>query len=233
MPPSPRFSPATFSFLRSLARHNNREWFTAHKAQFERDVREPMVRVIESLDESFREFAPDLVASPRVSMFRIHRDTRFTENKSPYKTSVAAVFPHRALLKTSGAALYFDINPKRLLIAGGVYAPASAELRAIRAHIADNLSRFRSLVEAPSFIRATGGLQGEALVRMPRGYPADHPAADYLRLKQVLVWRERPAAVATGPSFYRELLKVFRAAAPLVGFLNEPLTGRTGKNRLA
>jgi uncharacterized protein (TIGR02453 family) len=219
----PHFPPAALTFLRALARHNDREWFRARKDRYEADVRGPMIAIVEELDRAFREFAPELVASPKTSIFRIYRDTRFSEDKSPLKTSIAAVFPHRALTRTTGACLYLEVSTAHVLAAGGVYAPSAPELRALRSHIAANLARFRSIVEAPAFARATGGLQGAALTRMPLGFPADHRGADYLRMKQFLVWRELPAEVAATSGFFPAVLKVFRTAAPLVRFLNEPL----------
>jgi uncharacterized protein (TIGR02453 family) len=221
----PHFPPAAVTFLRALKRHNDRDWFRARKDQYEEQVRAPMIAVVEQLDEDFRDFAPELVAAPKRSIFRIYRDTRFSEDKSPLKTSIAAVFPHRDLPKNSGAALYFELNPSTLLVAGGIYAPQAAELRAVRLHIAANLARFRSVVEAPRFRRDTGGLRGDRLTRMPLGFAPEHPGAQYLKMKQLLVWKELQAAAATRASFYPTLLRIFRAAAPLVRFLNEPLAG--------
>lgn len=223
---APVFPPATLAFLRALARHNDREWFRARKDDYEAQVRGPMVALLERLDAEFRRFAPDLVASPKVSLFRIYRDTRFSADKAPLKTQMGAVFPHRALGRMRGAALYLEVGPTRALIAGGVHAPSGPETRAIRLHIAENASRLRSIVEAPSFTRVTGGLGGDRLSRVPRGFSADHPAAGYLRHKQWLVGIERPAAFALSPDFYPTVVALFRAAAPLVGFLNEPLLDR-------
>jgi uncharacterized protein (TIGR02453 family) len=231
MSTSPRFSPAAVTFLRALARNNDREWFRERKAQYERDVRDPMVALIEQLDRDFREFAPDLIASPKVSLFRIYRDTRFSEDKTPLKTSIAARFPHRGLPKNDGAGLYLEINPKTVFLAGGIYAPSPVELRAIRQHIAANFARFRTIVEAPAFKRITGGLQGDSLMRMPLGFAADHRAAKFLRMKQFLVWTEEPATVAATSRFYPSIVKMFRVAAPLVRFLNEPLVGHPATRR--
>jgi uncharacterized protein (TIGR02453 family) len=222
----PHFPPAGLAFLRALARNNDREWFRTRKEDYERDVRAPMIAVLDRLDRDFREFAPELVASPKVSLFRIYRDTRFSADKSPFKTSIAAVFPHRDLPKHQSPGLYLEVNPKAVLVAGGVYAADTAQLHAIREHLAANLARFRSIVEAPAFIRATGGLKGERLQRVPRGFPPDHPAADVLRYRQWLVWQELPAALATTPRFYATVSRIFRASAPLVRFLTEPLVRR-------
>jgi uncharacterized protein (TIGR02453 family) len=219
----PVFPPATIAFLRALARNNDREWFRARKDRYERDVRGPMIAVLEALDRDFRTFAPEFEASPRVCLFRPYRDTRFSEDKSPLKTNVAAVLPQRGLARTQGAALYFEVSPGGVLIAAGLHAPSPPELRTVRNHIAANLSRFRSIVESPAFVRDSGGLKGDTLTRMPRGFPPGHPAERFLKMKQFLVWREYPAAFATTPRFYGTLLQIFRAAAPLVRFLNEPI----------
>lgn len=224
--PRPRFPPAALTFLRALARNNDREWFRARKDLYERDVRGPMIAIIEQLDRDFRGFAPELVASPKVSLFRIYRDTRFSADKAPLKTNVGALFPHGALPRKSGAGLYFELNAKYLGLAGGIYAPSPQELRAVRRHVAENLSRLRSIVEAPAFIRETGGLQGERLERMPLGFAATHPGADHLRMKQFLVWRELPPKTALEASFYPSLVRFFKMATPLVRFLNEPLIAR-------
>ena len=103
------FTKKTLAFLRALKRNNDREWFRAHREEYDRHVREPMLAVVERLAHDFRSFAPELIAAPAVSMFRPWRDTRFSENKTPLKTNIAAVFPHRALGRMSGAGLYFEV----------------------------------------------------------------------------------------------------------------------------
>jgi len=220
---SPRFTAETLSFLRRLKRNNRREWFNAHRDEYEQHVRQPMIDVIERLAVDFRSFAPDLVASPKRSLYRIHRDIRFSPDKKPYKTHVAAVFPPRDLPKHEGAGLYFHTAPDGVWIGGGMYAPQTPQLVAIREHIASNVRRLRSIVEAPTFKRRVGRLEGETLARVPRGYPRDHEAAEYLRFRQFIAGREFPPEFAVSPAFYRTLLRVFREVAPLARFLNEPL----------
>jgi uncharacterized protein (TIGR02453 family) len=223
MPSTPGFTPETLRFLRALTQHNDRDWFRAHRDAYESDVRRPMMAIVERLAVDLPAFAPELAASPRVSMYRLYRDTRFSPDKSPFKTQVAAIFPSRALGKHQGAALYFHVAPTEVLIGGGMYRPESAHLHLVRAHLAANFRRFRTLAESAPFRRAFGAIDGEALQRMPRGFPPDHPAAKYLRFRQFLVGRKHPARFAYDPRFYRELLSLFRRMAPLVRFLNEPL----------
>jgi uncharacterized protein (TIGR02453 family) len=220
---SPRFLPGTLTFLRALKRNNRRDWFNAHRDDYEQSVREPMTAIIERLALDFRNFAPELVASPKISMYRIHRDTRFSPNKAPYKTHVAAVFPTRGLPKHEGAGLYFHISPDDVWIGGGMYAPAMPELQAVREHIAANVRRLRTIVESPAFRRDVGELEGARLQRVPRGFPKDHPAGEYLRFRQFLAGREFPPTLATTASFYGTVIQVFRRVAPLARFLNEPL----------
>jgi uncharacterized protein (TIGR02453 family) len=221
---APRFPPETIKFLRALKRNNRREWFQPRKEQYEAQVRDPMIAVIERLASDFRSFAPELIASPKISMYRVYRDTRFSENKTPYKTHIAANFPWRGLAKHEGAGLYFHVAPGDVWIGGGMYAPQPAQLQAVREHIAGNVRRLRKIVEAPAFKKAFGPLEGEKLQRVPRGFPRDHEAAEYLKHRQFMAGVERPSAFASSPAFYKQLLDVFRQVVPLARFLNEPLT---------
>jgi uncharacterized protein (TIGR02453 family) len=222
------FSPKALSFLRSLARHNDREWFRLHKPEYERDVCGPMVDLLARLAVDLREFAPELVTAPRVSLYRIYRDTRFSSDKSPLKTHAAARLPSKDLSRGRGAALYLEISPKRVRIGGGLYMPASADLRLIREHIATRHRTLRRMITGSPFREAIGALSGARLVGVPRGYPASHPAMEYLRFKQFLAVREFEPAFAITDRFYPELLRTFRAVAPLVRFLNAPLAARQG-----
>jgi uncharacterized protein (TIGR02453 family) len=223
---APRFSDRTLKFLRALKRNNRREWFNAHKDEYEAHVRQPMAAIVERLAEDFREFAPELVASPKVSMYRIYRDTRFSENKTPYKTHVAAVFPTRGLLKHEGAGLYFHISPDEVWVGGGMYSPQPAQLYAVREHIAGNLRELRAIVESPGFRRHVGQLEGETLTRVPRGFAKDHEAAEYLKHRHFIAGAEFPPALAASPKLYASLLTIFRQVIPLSRFLNRPLLGR-------
>jgi uncharacterized protein (TIGR02453 family) len=220
------FTRKTLSFLRSLKRNNNREWFKARKAEYETHVRGPMIELLGRLATDLRRFAPELVSDPKVSLYRIYRDTRFSEDKTPLKTHAAAHFPHRALGKSGGGGLYFEISPAWVWIGGGIYMPETHELAAIRAHIDANHRALHRIVASRAFRTTVGELHGEQLTRVPRGFPKDHPAADYLRFRQFLAGREYPAEFACDPRFYPELVSVFRQVAPLVRFLNAPILER-------
>ena len=225
---SPRFTGESLRFLRTLKRNNRREWFNAHRDDYEAFVRQPMTAIVSQLAADFREFGPEFVANPKTSMYRIYRDIRFSENKAPYKTHVAANFPTRGLPKHEGAGLYFHVSPDEVWVGGGMYAPPQPQLHAVREHIAVNARRLRKLVESPAFRRDVGTLEGERLQRVPRGFSRDHEAAEYLKFRQFLAGREFAPAFATSPKFYAGLLTVFRRVTPLMRFLNEPLTRSNG-----
>jgi uncharacterized protein (TIGR02453 family) len=216
----------SLAFLRALKRNNRREWFQPRKEQFDADVREPMLAIVERLADDLRSIAPEIVVDPKTAMYRIYRDTRFSENKTPYKTHVAAVFPWRGLAKHEGAGLYFHVSPDEVWMGGGMYSPHTAQLQAVREHIAGNVRRMRAIVESPGFRRHVGELDGDRLQRVPHGFPKDHAAAEYLKYRQFLAGRELPPAFACNPKFYSTLITVFRQVAPLARFLNEPLVNR-------
>jgi len=220
---APGFTPKTLTFLRALKRNNRREWFHEHRADYDQHVHASMVAVVEQLALDFAKVAPDYVATPKISMFRPWRDTRFSTNKAPLKTNIAAVFPHRTLGRMQGAGLYFEVSTESVWIGGGLYAPDAAMLHAVRQHIAGNHRAFAKLVAAPQFKALLGTVQGTASTRMPRGFDAAHPAADLLRHKQFLAVREEAPSFAARPDFYAQLLATFAAMAPLADFLNEPI----------
>jgi uncharacterized protein (TIGR02453 family) len=228
------FSPKTLAFLRALARHNDRDWFRLHKPEYDAHVRGPMVDVIARLAVDLHEFAPELIADPRVSLYRIYRDTRFSADKSPLKTHVAARFPSKLLPRGRGAALYFDVSPTRVRIGGGLYMPTPFDLRLIREHIAARHRTLDRLVKGKSFRETVGALTGARLASAPKGYAVTHPAIEYLRFKQFFAGRELEPGLATTDRFYSELLRTFRVVAPLVQFLNTALLagGRIGLNAI-
>lgn len=220
--PNPTFSAQTLSFLRALERNNDRAWFHARRDQYEEHVRGRMIAVVERLAEDLRRIAPELAADPKTSLFRPWRDTRFSEDKKPLKTNIAAVFPHRMLGRMNGAGLYFEVAPGWVWIGGGIYAPDTSQLQAIREHIAANYRELARILRSRALARL-GGLKGEELLRVPRGFAKDHPAAPYLKRRQFLGVREEAAEFATRNDFYAELLATFAAMVPLCRFLNEPL----------
>ena len=213
----------TLKFLRALKRNNDREWFRARKDQYEQHVRGPMIAVIERLAIDFKRFAPEIEASPKTSLYRIYRDTRFSEDKTPLKIQVSASFRWKGIPRGESAGLYLEVHPQWVWMGGGFWAPPAPQLVRIREHIADTFPEIQRLTRAGRFRKVLGTLDGETLARVPRGYAADHPAAEYLKFKQFLAGREFPPEFATSAAFYPALVETYKAIMPLIRFLNEPL----------
>ncbi len=227
----PGFPPEALTFLRSLKRNNRREWFQPRKEIFDAELKAPMIQLVEAINAELLDFAPDHITDPKKAVYRIYRDTRFSADKTPYKTHIAAIFPHHGLQKHSSAGFYFQITEKSVGIAAGSYMPGPDELRAVRTWLAENHPAFRETSKRPK--KLLGKLDGKAAVRMPKGFDGAHPAEDLIRMKQWLYWIELDAKLATTPRLLPELLKRFRAAAPVIAMLNAPLNALLRKSARA
>ena len=221
--PLPYFRPEALTFLRNLARHNDRVWFNERKAVYESELKEPMLAVIRRITDAMMEFAPNHVRPAEKSLFRIYRDTRFSNNKLPYKTHVAAWWSHMGMQKTSGAGYYFQVSPKGVVIAAGAYMPEKEQLAAIRNWLLDNHVQFRKLLQKPAVRRTFTEFEGEALTRPPKGFPCDHPAMDLIKCKQWGLSTTLPAKTALEKNFAQTLIRHFKLLAPLVDALNTPI----------
>jgi len=222
----PGFPAEAVKFYRGLARNNTREWFQPRKPIYDEKVKAPMVELVTALNEAMMDFAPDYVTDASKAIYRIYRDTRFSPDKTPYKTQIAASFARRGMEKHGAAGYYFAISHKGVEVGGGIYMPTPDTLLAVRNHIAERHAEFRRLAEASSVKRLFGAVQGEQLSRVPKGFCAEHPAADLLRFKQFLLFTTSDAAIVTTPQLYVELEKRFRALTPFLDFLNAPLVGK-------
>ena len=230
-----RFRPAALTFLRGLRRHNDREWFEAHRASYEEDVRAPLAALVEEVDVRLASSAPEIVGDPRRSLFRIHRDVRFSSDKSPYKTNAACWFYHgdagrgvgSATTAHGGAGFYFDIGPTTSTIGGGIWMPPRPTLARIRERIDREPASLARVLRAPA-LRRYGGLAKEVmLARMPRGYDADHPAASLLRHQSFTLGRELTERELFSPRLPDLLAREYARILPLVRWLNGALGLRT------
>jgi len=221
------------TFFRALEKNNQREWFTPRKQIFENHVRAPMIDLVTFLNENLRKgFAIDHVADkPERLIYRIYRDTRFSKDKTPYKTHIAATFAHRRLPRHGGAGYYFEISHRYVGIAGGVYMPGPEELTAIRTAIAANPNRFLAIAENPKLKKLFGPLQGDRLTRLPKPWQShpNSPAAEYLKFKQFYWWAELPASLALSPQLPRTLLRHFQAMSDGINWFNTTIL--TDRNR--
>jgi uncharacterized protein (TIGR02453 family) len=224
-PPFDGFPHEGIDFLKSLKRNNNRPWFEKHKPDYESFVKLPMQSLIVALRPHFERFAPEFDINPKRSIFRIYRDVRFSKDKTPYKTHAAAHFVLRGKPKgVEGSGYYLHIEPGEVFIGGGIYMPDNDQLKKIRSAIADHSGQFLSIVRLPKFKKIFGKLEGEKLQRVPKGYDPDHPMAEWLKHKQFFVWIEWTESKCLKDKFVAEVAEVYKAATPLVRFLNEAMS---------
>ena len=215
----PGFPPEALEFFRGLRKNNNRDWFQPRKALYEEQVRGPMRELVEALNRDLSKFAPEYVTDPEKAVFRIYRDTRFSPDKTPYKDHVAASFRPRSASAHGHGGFYVAVSDQEVAIGGGVYAPDPTTLLAVRQHVGAKHEEFRKIVSAAAVRKLLGEVQGEKLTRVPKGFPADHPAADLLRFKSYVLYVTLPPELAVTREFYGEVSRRFRAIAPFVHFL--------------
>ena len=216
------FSPETMKFLRGLARHNEREWFNARKHVYESELKTPMLALVDEITQAMVEFAPEHMRPANKIMMRIYRDTRFSNDKRPYKRHLSAWWSRRGMEKTSGGGFYLQISPQEVMVAAGVYMPQREQLLDIRRWMAEHHAEYRALVKSVLKSKSAGfaEIEAEALTRMPKGFASDHPADKLLRAKNWGVRCALPAEAALRPQFAREIVRRMRLAAPVVEALN-------------
>jgi uncharacterized protein (TIGR02453 family) len=219
----PWFRPEAFTFLRNLKRHNDRAWFQPRKPQFEAELREPMLAVVRKITDAMVDFAPNHVRPAEKSIFRIYRDTRFSSDKRPYKTHVAAWWSHQGFEKTSGAGYYCSVSAKEVVIAAGSYMPDKDQLSAIRHWLLEHHVEFRKLLRSPKVRKHFTEFEGNALTRPPKGFPGEHPGMDLIRCRQWGLAATLPAKAALQKNLADVIIRYFKVAAPVVDALNTPL----------
>jgi uncharacterized protein (TIGR02453 family) len=223
------FTPAAIQFLADLAENNDRAWFQPRKAEYERLLKDPLERLCVALAERFATRGIPLLADPRRSPFRIYRDTRFSHDKAPYKTHVAANFPWIEEPDPSGAPVgpgahanggYFNFQPGEMYVGGGMWMPEKPRLAAFRRALVEEPDRVRAALEDPAFVAWFGDARShEMLKRVPPGFPADHPLADLSRWKDVIFGRRLPDDEVCSPSLPDLLADGYAAAMPVFRFL--------------
>jgi len=222
------FRPASQRFFRSLARHNDRAWFEAHRDRYESEVLGPMRQFVEEMDVRLAKVAPELLGDPRRSLFRIYRDVRFSKDKSPYKTNAGCWFYHQDAGRGvgqeadgGGAGVYFHLDGSGCFVAGGIWMPPRSALAKIRDRLAEDPGSFAALCRRPAFRRRFGTLDDESmLTRLPRGFAPGHPAERWLRYQSFTVSRPLRAKETASAKLPDLLATDVKVMLPFLRWLN-------------
>lgn len=216
-PPFTGFPREGVAFLKRLKKNNNRDWFQEHKQEYEESVKLPMQSLVAELHPFFSEFAPDYDVHPKKSLFRIYRDVRFSSDKRPYKTHVAAHFVRRGKPKGfEGLGYYMHIEPGEVFLGAGIYMPSSDQLKKIRRTIAEQTDQFSKLLKNKSLKKIYGKIGGEKLKRIPQGFDSEHPMSEWLKHKQFFVGISLPERKIYSKESAKEAAKTMKATSPLV-----------------
>jgi uncharacterized protein (TIGR02453 family) len=219
------FGPQLFRFLRDLKANNRREWFLANKDRYERHARRPMLQFITDFGPELRKISRQFVADPRPvggSMFRIHRDTRFARDKSPYKLMVAAQFRHVRGKNVHAPGFYLHLAPGEVFAGAGLWRPDAVAAGKVRRAIAGNPAAWRRAISGRAF-REHCTLGGESLRRPPRGFDPDHPLIEDLKRKDFIASRTFTQQEAVSPEFLALYTRTCRSMAPMMKFLTGAL----------
>jgi uncharacterized protein (TIGR02453 family) len=219
------FTPEAIQFLADLAENNDRAWFQPRKADFERLLKEPLEALCSELAERFRARGLPLHADPARSPFRIYRDVRFAKDKSPYKTNIGANFPFveedAASVERRGVSGYFHFSPGEIFVGGGMWHPEPARLAAFRQAVVADPAGVRAMFDDGAFVTQFGdpSREGHSLTRVPKGFPADHPEAELLKLKDVVFGRRLDDREAFSPRLVDLVVEALEAGVPVMRFL--------------
>ncbi len=218
-------TPELFRFYREIARHNDRAWFEKNKARYHAAVRDPLCELVVELAPALEAISPYVVADPRPvggALFRIYRDTRFSKDKTPYKTHAGLHFRHARGRDAHAPGYYLHLAPGEVFFAAGIWRPDSPTARAIRQSIAAHPERWKATLADRRF-RRHFSLGGDSTARMPRGFDPDHPCADDLRRKEWIAAAELSEKEAAQRDFPERLAQLAAAGAPLMEFLTRAL----------
>lgn len=216
-----QISKSNFDFLHQLKKNNNREWFNKNKDWYQREHQNTIDFADALIEELSKE---DLIetSSGKKSLFRIYRDVRFGKDKSPYKTSWSGGLKRATNQRRGG--YYFHIEPGKSIAAGGFWGPNSADLALIRAHIAQDDSSLRKIINSKSFISSFGELKGEQVKTAPKGYTRDHPSIDLLKYKQFILTHSFTDKQVLSKDFAQEMAGTLLNMRPFFDCMTEMLT---------
>src|SRR5262245_35205556 len=220
-PSTASFSPALFTYLRDLKKNNDRDWFKANKARYNEALLEPALAFIEDFEPHLHAISPHFVADPRPvggPLFRIYRDTRFSKDKSPYKTHTGIHFRHELAKSAHAPGFYLHLEPSQVFLGAGIWRPDTEPLAQIRTAIAEDPDRWTRTTRAKQFA-GRYELGGDSLKRAPAGFDPEHPLIDELKRKDFIAVRTLTDKDACTSGFLEETAGNFAAAGPLVHLL--------------
>jgi uncharacterized protein (TIGR02453 family) len=219
------FGPELFSFLDDLRANNNRDWFAANRQRYEEHLLEPALAFIEDFAPELERISPHLRADPRPSggsLFRIYRDTRFSKDKSPYKTNVGIHFRHELAKDAHAPGYYLHIGPDEVFAGGGIWHPGTEATTRIREAVVAEPDRWRRATRTGAFAKRLE-LGGDSLKRVPSWADPEHPFAEDLKRKDFFGWAKLSPDEVVAPGFVDEYARICRAGKPLLAFLCDAL----------
>ncbi len=224
MPHHP-FRPALFRFLRELADNNSRAWFQGNKQRYEDDVRGPAMEFVSACAAGLEKISPHMRADPRPSggsLFRIHRDVRFSKDKSPYKTHTGIHFRHEAAKNAHAPGFYLHLEPRKVFVGLGIWHPETKVARRIRQAIVDEPAAWTKATRGNRFLDEFA-LEGESLKRPPTGADKEHPLLEDLKRKDFIAVTGLSQSEVTKADFPKHFLELCKRGAPLMAFLGGAL----------
>jgi len=216
------FDERSFRFLRGLRRHNERAWFQANKAVYDDHVRAPFQRLLADLQPALAAVSEHYRSEPKGvggSLFRIQRDTRFANDKTPYKSWQGARLFHARSRQVPAPSFYLHLEPGECFVGAGLWHPETPTQRKVRQFIVDNPGSWKAAAYAPAFRRRYDLESSDMLVRAPRGFPAEFEFLDDLRRRNFVATRAIDDATMTGPRLRQTLERDLQALAPFVDYL--------------
>ena len=213
--------PSTLQFLKTLQKNNNRDWFNENKSIYI-EAKDDVLLFVENLIEEIAKFDEEILKiDPKKALFRIYRDTRFSKDKTPYKTHFGVSLGMGKGKKISG--YYLHIEPGKSFLAGGVYQPESSALKEIRKEISLNGKEFLAILEQKNFRNNFRGLSVESkLQRVPNGFEKDDPMAEFLKLKNFIVSHPISDEQVVDKNAAKNFAKILQSIKPLNDFLEKP-----------
>jgi len=215
------FNRKTISFLKELNQNNNKIWFDENRQRYEDEVRTPALNYIESMDQHMARISPHFIVSTKKvggSLMRVHKDIRFSKDKTPYKTNIGIHFKHARGKDVHAPGFYFHIEPGEVFLGAGIWRPESSTLKNVRTLMDEYPKEWKKLAN-----KLTGKSEfefgGESLKRPPKGFQADHPLIDDLKRKDFIAVRNLKISTVYAKDIDKQTARLFKAAAPLVKFI--------------